>query len=162
MSKAKMYNKNELKYKGGYIVKGDDVIAIDNEIVDLFNKLDTDVQYAKFLAMKESFQVDTSDMEFFRATERGNVYLHVEFDTPNLDEFASKTEAMMDEIDNLNKAEMMNEYLQTIKPLLIFANDNFVIAAEHGVPHRFDLPAIGNPLELTREDIGNLVISMFS
>ncbi len=162
MSDVKMYKKSELEYKGGYIVKGDKVIAVDNEIVDLLNKLDTDIQRAEFEAMKESFQVDVSDMNFNRVSERGCIYPYVKIETPVLDKLVKKTEALMDEFDNMGKAEQINKYFASIKPLIMFVSDDFVIAAEHGVPHRFDLPVVGNPLELTSESLGEKIMEMFA
>lgn len=158
----KMYNKESLEYKGGYIVEDNKVICVDNEVVDLFNKLETDIQRAKFEKMKGKLVVDFGNNEFHRKSELGEIFPNVEVNTPCLDEMAEKAEAIMDEIDAMNAADVMNEYFAGIKPLIAFVNDEFVIDAENSTPHRFDLPTIGNPLELTKEKLSELVIDMFS
>lgn len=157
----KMINKKDCEYKGGYIINNGEIVCIDNEVVDLLNKLEEDVQRAQFEATKKSFCVSLSNDEFVRKTERGNIIPYVEAKTPELDKMAEQTVKIMDEIDSIGNAAMVNEYFQGIKPLILFTNDEFIVSCEHDVQHAFDLPTIGNPLELTKEDLSEWVLGLF-
>ncbi len=158
----KMFNKSECEYKGGYIVCGGEVVAIDNEIVDLFNKLEVDVQRAEFERKNCGTMPCYQDLgEFTPLSEHGKIMPFVQVSTPELDKLAEQGIKIMDEIDRVADAAKANEYFEGIKPLIMFVNDEFIVSGEHGVQHRFDLPIIGNPLELDKDKLSELVIGMF-
>lgn len=158
----KMYNKSECEYKGGYIVTADnEIVSVDNEIVDLFNKLEEDIQRSKFNEVNKVLQPITPDFEFSRQTEHGEIYPTVSANTPELDAAADKAIKMMDEIDAMSAAEKANEYFDGIHPLFMFVNDEFIVSGEQAAQHRFDLPVIGNPLELDKDKLSEFVIDMF-
>lgn len=157
----KMFDKNECEYKGGYIVCEGQVVCIDNEIVDLFNKLDTDVQRAKFEAAHRQAPVD-QDEAFAPKSEHGAIYPTIEAKTPELDKMAAKAVKLMDEVDAMESAARANEYFAGIHPLIMFVNDGFVVSGEQAVQHRFDLPVVGNPLELDKDKLSDIVLSMFA
>lgn len=156
----KMINKKDCEYKGGYIVCNGEVVCVDNEVVDLFNKLEEDVQRAQFEANKQP-AIAVSDEKFARKTEHGKIMPIVKASTPELDNVVDKTMKIMDELDACASAELANDYFAGIKSLILFVNDEFVLSGEQATQHRFDLPTIGNPLELTKDDLSALVIGMF-
>ena len=157
----KMYKKKKLDYKNGYIVKEGKIIGIDNKIVDMFNQLETDVQ--KWLHnMKYPVEDIKPAVPFSRETERGKIYPRVTAVTPELDNMAEKTIAMMDELDKVANADMCNKYFKSIQPLIEFINDKFVVECNQSTQHRFDLPQLGNPLKITKEDLCEIVTQMFT
>ena len=156
----KMFNKSECEYKGGYIVCKGKVVCVDNRIVDLFNKLEEDVQRAQYEATKMPTVIMPAG-EFSRATEHGKIYPVVNADTPELDKLTDQAIKIMDELDSIADAEKVNEYFSSIKPLIMFVNDEFIVSGEQAIQHRFDLPVIGNPLEVTKDDLSQWVIGMF-
>ena len=155
----KMIDKKDCEYKGGYIVNDGKIVCIDNKVVDLFNKLDVDIQRAKFEA--DNYQVVTPVKEFVPKTEHGALYPVVTVDTPELDKLAEHAMKVMDEVDAMADAAKANEYFAGIHPLIMFVNDEFIVSGEQAVQHRFDLPTIGNPLELDKDGLSDLVMSMF-
>lgn len=157
----KMFNKADCEYKGGYIVCGDKVVAVDNEVVDLFNKLEEDIQRANHNRGIFGGMPAVEPAPFHRQTERGNVYPHIEAETPELDKAADVAIKIMDELDAVADAEKCNEYFTGIHPLILFVNDDFIVAGEQATQHRFDLPTIGNPLELDKDKLSDLVMGMF-
>lgn len=157
-----MYKKEEVTYTNGYIVKDDKVVAIDNEIVDLFNKLEEDVQRAKW-EKENCLNPSVSQVKpFIRKTERGAVYPMVLPETPELDKQAEQAIKLMDEFDEIHAAHEINEYLDGISSLFVFAKDEFIVDCDHSAPHRFDLPTLGDPLKLTSDDIVAFVVEMFT
>lgn len=158
----KMFNKSECEYKGGYIVSNGEVVAIDNEIVDLLNKLEEDVQRVEFERTScGSLPCYQDPGEFTRISEHGKIMPFVGANTPELDKLAEQGMKIMDEIDKVADAAKANEYFNGIKLLIMFVNEEFIVSGEHGTQHRFDLPTIGNPLELDKDKLSELVIGMF-
>lgn len=158
----KMYSKIDCIYRNGYIVSGDEIVPIDNEIVDLLNKLEEDVQRKEFEdGTCGEMPCYKAPGEFVRRTERGKIMPHVEANTPQLDAMVDRTMAMMEEFDAIADAGKVNEYFASIIPVIEFVNDDFIVPSEHGVQHRFDLPTIGNPLDLDRDKLSELVIGLF-
>lgn len=144
----KLYAKSELNYTNGLLTTKDgDVVAIDNEIVDLANTLEERLQRAMYLDEQPEFCPGPDLTNFKRKSEFKDY--SIETPTPLHDMEAKKTMALMDEIDNANAGEKINDDLAGMKPLLEFADSDSALACEAGNPHRFDLPIIGNPLELT-------------
>jgi hypothetical protein len=158
---TKMIEKKDCEYKGGYIVHEGQVVNVDNEIVDLFNKLEEDVQRAEFEAGEENIELKPK-RKFARKTERGDVYPSIEADTPTIDKKIEEAKAIMDEIDATEVADKINRYFKSIHPLVLFVNDDFVIECEQGIQHRFDLPTIGNPLAIDKAKLGDIVVDMFA
>lgn len=156
----KMYKKAECEYRNGYIVKGDEVVGIDNEVVDLLNKLEYDYQKAMF-AKAHAVPPMPEVPEFGFRTERGEVFPQVSAETPKMDEMVANTIEMMEELDAMSMADACNEYFDGIEPLILFVNDDYVIGCEQAVQHRFDLKNIGNPLKLDKDKLTDFVIKMF-
>lgn len=157
----KMINKSECEYKGGYIVHNGEVVCVDNEVVDLFNKLELDVQRAQFEATNKP-QCFEPVGEFKSKSEHGAVFPVISADTPELDAAAEKAMKIMDELDAVVDASKINEYFDDIYDLFLFVNEEFIVSGEQETQHRFDLPTIGSPLELSKEDLSDFVVSMFS
>lgn len=162
---AKIVNKEVLEYKNGYILSGNDIVGIDNEVVDLLNKIEEDVQRSKYKRLgnieANIASLVNSKADGFKLKSEHKVALRVKPETPVLDEAIEKTMSIMDELDRIDNTEKMNDYFDKIVPVIMFVNQDFVIECENGVPHRFDLPTIGNPLELTMEDLCRHVAGMF-
>ena len=156
----KMFNKGECEYKGGYIVCEGKVVCIDNKVVDMFNKLDLDVQRAQFESTNCPDVVKPTG-EFVPKSEHGQIYPKIEANTPELDEFAEHAMKIMDEIDSINDANMVNEYIEGVLPIFEFVAEDFIVSGEQPTQHRFDLPTLGNPLELTKEDVCAFILSIF-
>ena len=156
----KMINKSECEYKGGYIVYNDKVMCINNKVVDLFNKLDVDVQHAQFEATNKPKCFEPVD-EFVAKSEHGAIYPKISANTPELDAAAEKALKIMDEIDAIADAEKVNEYFLSIDELFEFVSQDFIVSGDQPTQHRFDLPTIGNPLKLSKEDLSDFVVSMF-
>lgn len=149
----KMYKKTECEYKNGYIVHGDEVVAVDNEVVRMLNQLDTDVQRARFGLDR----VKPQEIEEFVPESEHQVTAVVKAETPKLDEFAETALAIMEEVDAANKAEAVTDYLAHIQKALVFARDEEIVECSQFTQLRFDLPVIGNPLDLDVHMISKFV-----
>lgn len=157
----KMYEKKELEYKGGYLVAGDKVVGLDNSLVHMLNGLEEDYQFAKFMHTKEMLTLPSPTIEFRRKSEHGKIVPTIEVETPELDAAAEKSVKMMDELDAVSSAAIANEYLEKIMPLIMFVEDEFVVSVDQPSQDRLDLLCVGNPLELTKEKLVEMVTEMF-
>lgn len=156
----KMYKKSKLKYKNGYLVKDGKIVNIDNDIVYLFNKLEKDYQQAMF-EREHPVLPAMPQPKFKFETEHGKVYAHVEAKTPKLDEMTMNTVEMLDELDNIEKADEANDYFESVHKLIKFANSKYIVSCDQTYQEQFDLKYLGNPLELSKLDICNIVIDIF-
>jgi hypothetical protein len=156
----KMFNKSECEYKGGYIVCDGKIVCVDNKVVDLFNKLDIDIQRAKWEAEHQVEPVVQTE-KFRPKTEHGEIFPVIEANTPELDKLAEHAIKVMDEVDAMEDAAKANEYFAGLHPVIMFVNDEFIVSGDQPTQHRFDLPTIGNPLELDKNGLADLVMSMF-
>lgn len=145
----KMYDKYALEYINGYLVTHDgDVVNIDNEIVDLANKIETDLQRARYINdQPEQVPGDYACENFNRKSEH-DIPMKFVAETPILDKKIEEAIDMMDEIDTLNHIEEFKMYIAGIDPLVKFVRDGFIVeTAQEYRLHKFDLPTLGNPLE---------------
>lgn len=146
----KMYKKEDCQYKGGYIVCGDDVVGVPNQLVALVNRVEHDVQFAKFTAERKAKPVEEA---VFAIKSEHAKPITVQADTPKLDEFVAKSIEIMDDIDLIGKVDELQKYIDEIEPVFAFAEEDFVISHDQQSQLRFDLPTLGNPLELTAEKL---------
>lgn len=158
----KIFHKTDLEYKNGFLIKDDEVVGIDNEIVDLLNKLDTDIQRAEFISERQTGIDAVNEMLDVKFKPKSEFELPVVgTHTPYLDAKVEEAKAIMDELDGKDAADKANEYLKNIKPVVLFVKDDSIIEFEQPRQHRFDLPRIGNPLELDEETLALLVCKVF-
>ena len=149
---AKMYKKSKLTFKDSFIVtKKGKIVAIDNEVVDLMNTLEERLQRAIFIDDQPEACAGP-DLSKFERIHAG-VNVSVKHETPTLDQKVEESMLLMQEIDDSNSVTMLNMDLEGMRPLLEFIGSDTVISVEHSTPHRFDTPRLGNPLELTIEDV---------
>ena len=161
----KIYKKEELEYKNGYIVKGDDVIVVDPAVVCQANELESRLQkachdYGVRDAKEKLLQSLHQNEEFNRVSEHGPK-IKFKVDTSHLDKAVEEAEAIMDELDSLAEADKALAIIDEYEVLLKFINDDFVVSCDNAKLVRFDLPIIGNPLELSADDFVDTVCALF-
>ena len=158
----KSYKKNKLNYKNGYIMtKKSKVVGVDNEVVDLLNKLETDIQRAMYRKHNKVVLGNVVSLpEFERDTERA-VAPDIEIHTPNLDAEVEKSITTMKELDLVKAGKLIRDYLDGIDPLVQWVADDSIISCSQDTQHQFDLPFIGDPLELDLQCLTELVSMIY-
>lgn len=157
----KMFKKNKLEYRNGYIVtkKKGKIVNVDNEVVDLLNQLEEDIQRAMY---EKTTRVECNEVKEFKRSSCYDIELGYEVETPTLDAMAEKALKIMEELDDSFNASQAEARLESIKPVVQFINDDFVVSCEQATQHRFDLPIIGNPLDLNLEELITLVGTIYA
>ena len=154
---AKTYMKDQLTYKSGLLFNKDgEIVCVDSTIIDAFNKLETDAQRGLFSTKRNELMENVGDVmsiEFKRESARPTIDFEVK--TEHLDKAIEEACAIMDDIDAERKGDDVRDYLDLMSVLVQFVADDFVIDVG-GPVYRFDLPLIGNPLEVDEEDLVHL------
>lgn len=152
----KMYKKSDLTVNHGLLVSKDgDIILPDINVVDQANRLETLAQKTAYLAgQPEATPMPTLD-GFERISIRDN---KVKFRavTPLMDKKTDEAMAIMGELDDIATVEKANDMLADFVALLDFVEQDFVIDCGHEL-YVFDTPILGSILELTKDDIVNVI-----
>lgn len=158
----KIYKKKDLAYKNGYLVKGDKIVTVDNDIIDLLNKLDVDIQRHEWEADRKAqseYIGKMVDDEFTAKSEYTRPVISVE--TPTIDGKVKEAMAVIEEMEAQTAADEINKRLIGMRPVVQFVQEDFVVPVDQYSQHRFDLPTIGNPLEIDLEKLTELVVRAY-
>lgn len=152
----KMYNKSDLKLVNGMLVNAvGDIVASDPKVVEQANELETLAQKVAFLAK----QPDATPMPSLDGFERESIDKNkVKFnaETPLLDLKAKESMYIMDELDDVKAAKHANEMADNFKELISFVSDECVIDFG-GTVAKFDMPTLGSVLDLTVDDVTDVI-----
>lgn len=152
----KMYAKEDLKVKDGLLVSSDgDVVAINPDVVDLANELETNLQKARFLAAQPQGGPAPTLDGFKRKSDKSIEMFTCE--TPIADKKAEEALAFMDELDDVQLTQDMNDMLLGMTELVMFVQEPEVLSMDHAVVRRFDTPELGNPLTWTKDTLASAV-----
>ena len=149
----KMYKKSELKLVDGLLLAPDGtVVSPVGNVVAQANSLDTALQKATYLQA----QPKATPMPSLDGFERKSCFstkhkFHVE--TPLIDGKSEEAIALMDEIDDLDRANQVNKFLDKFEELIRFADSDSVVCTDSDAMEVFDTPMIGDPLMLSGHDI---------
>ena len=155
----KMYKKSELTLVNGMLVDKDmNVIGVDPNIVHEANALEILAQKTDYL-MAQPPASPMPTLDGFERKSSKDTGVKFNTTTPLMDAKAQETMALMDELDDVALADKANAMLDNFKHLIEFAKNDYVVS-EDGIfscTRAFDMPTLGSILELTVEDICNVV-----
>ena len=154
----KLFKKEDCKYIDGYIVCGDEVVGVSLPVVRQLNKLETDLQRALHA---EKHKVEPVEVTPFVRQHEGDSRIVITPVTKSLDEAIDKAKDIMDDLDLLEAASAMNDYLADIESAVAWVQSENIVSMQSGMVERFDLPMLGNPLELDEGSIVEAVGSLF-
>lgn len=156
----KMYKKSDLSLINGMLVSVEtsDIIMPDINVVKQANALETIAQKAKYLAAQPEATPMPSLKGFERKSIKDDLIDGVKFEvkTPGLDFKAAEAMALMSELDDVETTNKANAMLDKFTELLAFVKNDFVIDFGGSAPV-FDTPTLGSILELTQQDIVDVI-----
>lgn len=153
----KMYKKSDLTLTNGLLVSKDgDIILPSISIVDQANRLETLAQQSAYLMTQPEAMPMPSLDGFKRVSIKDNDGVKFTATTPLMDKKAEEAMAIMDELDDLATVKQANNMLHDFAALLEFAGNDFVVDCGSEL-YCFDTPMIGSVLDLTKDDIVNVV-----
>lgn len=153
---AKIYKKENCEYIGGYIACGDEVVGVPAAIVLKLNKLDTDLQMAEH---RRANTVKPVEVKPFVRKHEGVSLIELTASTPALDRKIAEAEALMDDLDSLDVTNQANDYLANLADVVDWLESDYIV--ESVTTSKFDLPVVGNPLDLSAGELVDMVASLF-
>ena len=155
----KMYEKSELTLVNGRLVDKDkNVIAVNPNIVHEANNLETRAQKTDYL-LAQPAATPMPTLDGFKRKSSKDTGVKFNTTTPLMDAKMQETMDLMDELDDMALADKANAMLDDFKHLIEFAQNDYVVSEDgiFGCTNAFDMPTLGSVLELTVDDICNVV-----
>lgn len=151
---TKLVSKKSLKYIDGYIMDcNSNIVDIGSDIYEFLNDLDIYIQKAEYIKSQPKGQLPPT-MNGFKPKSERKVYQIEEPETPNLDARAALAKSILDETIKSSKVKLYNEYIEQNASMFEWLDsDRIVVLDSINEANRFDLPTLGNPLELTVEKV---------
>lgn len=154
---AKLVSKKDLKYVNGYITDNEGtVVNIDYRIAHFLNKLEVCIQKAKYIKAQPECQFPPS-LDGFELESEHKVYKIEEPKTPKLDARANLAKGILDEMVAVNNAKECNEFIKANAVVFEWLDSDLIVVDSSEAGVRFDLPTLGNPLELTAEGVMDII-----
>lgn len=156
----KMYKKSDLTITNGILVSKDgDIVLPSFDIVCQANNLETMLQQSCYLKKQPEATPMPSLDGFERMSEsdkqRGKFYAS----TPTMDSIEKEAMKVMDEIDDMSRADQANSMIEQFGALFDFVVNDFVIDCGHTLT-KFDTPVMGSVLDLTKDKLLEIVASI--
>lgn len=152
----KMYKKSDLTLVDGMLVTEDgDIVIPDVRIIDEANALETKVQQKRYMNGQPE-AVPAPSLEGFERISNDDVTGAFVAKTPLLDSKAEEALEIMEELDAIATTEKANEMHSMFKHLIQFVRTDYVVDT-YGFVEKFDMPLLGNPLELTMDDVADAI-----
>lgn len=157
----KLYNKSDLAIIDGMLVADDGSIVLpDRRIIEQANELETLSQKHAYLA-KQPSATPAPNLDGFERKSIKDSDLSISAHTPILDMKAEEAMALMDEIDDIATVNHANAMIDSFSELLAFTKADYVVGRESdGMIELFDTPTLGSVLELTRDDILEVIFAV--
>lgn len=154
---TKLISKTDLKYVDGYIMDDDNnILAIHGKVVDFLNDLEISVQKAEYIKAQPKGKMPPTIQGFKPKSER-KVYSVEVPETPNLDARAALAKHILDETLAVSTAASYNSFIEENADVFEWLDAERVIVGNAMIAQRFDLPTLGNPLELTAEKVIEII-----
>lgn len=152
--------KSNLQYDDGYILDGDEIIALPAGIRCQLMALEGFVEHAAH-EKKVNDKPAAEDVKPFEPSSI-DVKARIKVDTPLLDKKEAEGKALIQEVKLQSLEKKINRELADMQPLINWAASDYVIINDGSLLFgdvRMCLPMIGDPLKLTVEDIVSWVVA---
>lgn len=156
----KLVSKSELHIEDGYILdEEDNVLAIDRNIVRLFNKLDRELQKALYL-QKQPKATPMPTLEGFEEESELSTPVESHANTPVLDEKIQESMALMDELEMLRHIDAIKKDFDFYQPIIDWADKDKTLVSDGLESCQVDTPFFkdyGGILKMTPQEIIQVV-----
>lgn len=161
MSNHYIIHKKDCRFENGYILDCDEIIGINGDVHRLLERLELMAQqYEYLMAQPAPCHVPVPTLENFKRKSALHADLPYEEmpATPAIDAQVAQSMAFVEEQDALEDARDLNKMIDKFATLFDWvAADEF---PEGNCTLPLDLPTLGNPLELTAEQVKALLKQM--
>lgn len=148
----KLYLKSELRVINGHILdEENNLIGLDAKIVDQWNRFVELHDMAQYILDQPEPQKNPSMDGYIPRKDRKGIRIAGNYDA--LDQAKAEAMAIMDDIDKKKFVGEMNELLDTLTDVVLFAQDDYVIPGES-----YDVEETEKLFNLREEDIAKMVL----
>lgn len=144
---SKMFNKTACEFVDGFIIKDDEIIAIDPEIIKSLNDIEMLIQQHEYVAAQPPAAPEPT-LKGFKRESAFATKVGFAVPTPALDALVAENKKVMKELDSVNSFKKISEMAEHFAKLVEFCNNPRFVGDTNGICDRIDTPIIGNPLEL--------------
>lgn len=157
---TKLIKKSKLTFEAGHLIKKGKVVGLPVNVWLQLNELETMIQQYDYLKKQKEYSPGPSLDGFERKrSEYFDKILRADIpETPVSDRRVAEAEAFMREVDRTDKANEVNETIEHFHDLMLWCQHDKFIEGECYNP--IDLYVIGNPLELTDEEVARIIERM--
>lgn len=152
----KLIDKKKLSFSNGVVSMGDEVVSIDPKIVNILNAMETAIQMRTYLNAQPK-ATPMPSLEGFKRERIGKTWELEDPETPELDAKVERAKKLCVEMDAVTDVKKANKLLEKISPLMDFADSDKVMVSLDYNGLIIDTPSIGNPLELTTDEILRII-----
>lgn len=155
----KRFKKSDIKFDDGWLVtKDDEVISLPFEIARQFDMIDEALQMADYLASQSPARPVPS-LDGFERKTLSHERTKFTCDTPALDTAEATAKAMFQDIKNQQHVDDANYLCKKFKKLIDFCASDYIFE-QNSYPERYDWFTWGNPLEVTADDVEDILFSL--
>ena len=152
--------KSNLQFDDGYILDGDEIIALPAGVRCQLLALEELVEHSAHEYETKNKTEDESAQPFKLSTI--DVEARIKVNTPLLDKKEAEGKALIQEVKLQSLEKKINQELADMQLLLNWADSKYIVVGDGGLSFgdmRMSLPMIGNPLELTVASIVSWVVA---
>lgn len=156
----KLIKKDKLTFKAGHLIKKNKVVGLPVNVWLQLNELETMIQQYDYLKKQKEYNPGPSldGFERKRSEYFDNILEVLPPETPVSDKRTAEAMAFMKEVDQVDKANEVNKTIERFRDLMLWCqHDEFI---EGDCYNPIDLYVIGNPLELTEEQVAQFIERM--
>lgn len=153
----KFVKKSDLRFEDGYAIDKDteEIVALPETVVKELNTLEMDIQHAKYNNLVAAINAKPNIKPFsFKSAFAADATIK-EPETPVMDAKIAESLKLIDEIDDTTDVMAYNKWIGNHPKLAEFISKEKFIPG--GIVIRLDAITIGNPLELTKDKLFDLI-----
>lgn len=148
---TKLYKKSDLTFKNGIVVDDDgNVIGLPAQVAVGLEKIEVAIQKAEYLKSQPKAQPIPS-LEGFKRKSALKPDIKIESETPTIDKMVEEAKTLHKEMKLSMGTDKLNGIIEKFPEVFRFTEDDSFVGEEHGTA--LDLPTLGNPLELTSDQL---------
>ena len=156
----RFYKKEELTYRGGYLVNKDgNIMDLDCAVVTALNEIEMLNQRAQYHKAQNKIAGFEELEPFTFADEHSAPSISFDIDTPFVDRKVKESMIILKEVKALGAVKKMEEIAEGLMPALTWIHKNEFVSSEAEYQPRLNMKTVGNPLELTVDKVLTIIFA---
>lgn len=156
----KKIKKSECTFEDGYIMHGDDVVCLPTAVWCQLDNLEVALQKQEYLDNQPEY-VPAPSLDGFVRKYDHQAKWKFSVPTPLLDRKVEEGKALFEEIKDCDRGKRAARLLEAEHAAVNWVDKDYVIVEDLSTPYYMcDWPTLGNPLELTVDDMVRFALAV--